>query len=254
MKTKKYIVVLSFLPIAVIVFLMLQAVSCRSARLPQQYPTDTLITNMGGNGYPIELIFKRGSAHNHPLMAVWTTDTNNTYIETLFIAESIGKGYFDHADNSSGKWLPGEARRPAALPVWSFNRNIKENDGLLIPTKDSPMPDAITGATPQNNFVLKTKTSSKDFVVFYLYFEINQSWDWNEYWANNQFPGDAAYQSSCQPALVYRTRIAINGKKNMQTLELIGRSEYNGSNGKVYNDLETITTAKNIAESIVVNF
>jgi hypothetical protein len=239
--------------ILVMTISVIYATGCRSVRMAEQYPTDTIYSNTSATGYPIELIFKRGSAHNHPLMAVWITDTTNKYIETLFIAESIGKGYFSYGDKSTGKWLPGEIRRPAALPVWSYSRNIKDVDGLLIPSKNNPMPDAVTGATPPNNFVLKTKTTSRDYSVFDLYFEINQTWDWNEYWTNNKYPDDAQYKTSCQPALVYKAR--IDTRKNfVETLDLIGRSSYNGSDGKTYTDLETITTAKHIAESISIKF
>jgi hypothetical protein len=185
-------------------------------------------------------------------MAVWITDTNNQYIETLFIAESIGKGVFNYGDKSTGKWLPGAIRRPAALPVWSHSRNIIEKDSLYIPTENTPMPDAITSATPSSNFVLLTKTSSKEYKIFNIYFEINQTWDWNSYWTNNKFPDDDEYKTSCQPALVYMTRLNTAQKNHYKTLELVGHSHYNGSDGIIYPDLSTITTAKNITKNVKV--
>jgi len=254
MKNTKSVYIVSFISFALIAILALYSTSCKTTYIAKQFPTDTLYTNSEASGFPLELIFQRGSAHNYPLMAVWISDTNNRYIETLYIAQSIGRGYFEHADKSTGKWLPGEIRRPAALPVWSYSRNVKEADGLFIPTKNTPVPDGITGATPQNNFVLITKTSSKNINVIDLYFEINQTWDWNEYWTNTKYPSDVEYKTSCQPALVYRTRINVGTSPKTQILELIGRSEHNGSSGKIYTDLETITSAKNIAESIVVKY
>ena len=37
--------------------------------------------------------------------------------------------------------------------------------------------------------------------------EINQNWDWNEYWTNDKYPDDENYKMSCQPALVYEAVI-----------------------------------------------
>ena len=81
--------------------------------------------------------------------------------------------------------------------------------------------------------------------------EINQPWDWNEYWTNDKFPNDDEYKTSCQPSLIYKTNL----KKDIPEfaeLQLIGHGHYNGSDGKVYETLETITTAKEITNSIRV--
>ncbi len=226
--------------------------SCRSTRIPPEYYTDTLYTNTGGNGDLLEIDFRRGTKHNHPLMAIWIEDTTGHYIQTLFVAQSIAKGVFGHGDKSTGKWLPGPIRRPAALPVWAHSRGVRENDGLYMPTQETAIPDAYTGATPPAHFVLFTRTDSPLPEEFYVYFEINQSWDWNNHWTNNKYPDDEDYKTSCQPALVYRTRMNCSHNQELFTLELIGHSHYSGDNGEIYSDLNTITTAKNIAESIYV--
>ncbi len=232
---------------------IIQPWSCRTQRLPGDYPTDTIITNKNGQGWNLSIEFMRGEKHNHPLMAIWITDTTNNYIETLYLAESIAKGVYSHGDKSTGKWMPGPIRRPATLPVWAHSRNFKESDGLYIPTKNTPIPDAISGATPQNNFILQTKTSSTEPGVFRVYFEINQTWDWNEYWTNNKFPDDKEYKTSCQPALVYMATIDTQRNEGPVNLILIGHSHYNGSDGTINPDLSTITTAKQITSSIKVN-
>ncbi len=228
-----------------------QTYNCSSSKIPENMH-DSIYTNKNANGWSLELTFLKGEEHNHPLMAIWTEDTAGNYLETLYVAESIGKGVFQYGDKTTGKWLPGKIRRPAALPVWSHERNIQENDGLYVPTPETPTPDAITGATPTGSFTLFTSTSLKDYTAFYLYFEINQTWDWNEYWTNNKFPEDDEYSTSCQPALVYRALIHTGATNAPFALELIGHSHYNGSDGKIYTDLSTITTAKKIAKSITV--
>jgi hypothetical protein len=251
MKTSLKIVIPSLFIVVVIISSLIPW-SCRTQKLPSDYPTDTIRTNLEGKGWELEIIFTRGTQHNHPLMAIWVADTTGKYLETLYIAESIGKGVFSYGDKSSGKWLPGPIRRPAALPVWAFSRNVREEDGLYLPTEKTPIPDAITGATPKNNFVLVTHTSSFFPEVFRVYFEINQPWDWNKYWTNGKYPGDKEYESSCQPAIVYMATIDTRSGSGPVTMNLIGHSHYDGANGEIDPDLSTITTAKEIASSIKV--
>ena len=212
--------------------------------------SDTLYTVTDGEGYDIEFHFEKGAEHNYPLMALWTEDTNGNYLQTLYVAESIAKGVFDHGQTSQGKWLPGAIRRPAALPVWSHQRGVKEEDGLFVPTQKTAVPDAYTGATPMGDFILSTRTESKEPRIFNLYFEINQSWDWNEYWTNNKFPGNEDYKSSCQPSLVYMIRIDAPDKEKKYDLKLIGHGHYAGSDGKIYKDLSTFTTALEITGKV----
>jgi hypothetical protein len=249
MKTRsKYI--LSFVVIIQIILISTYQWSCRSSRINPENITDTITTNMRNQGWDIELHFHRGQNHNHPLMAIWITDTSNRYLESLYPAESIAKGVFDHGDKTTDKWLPGPLRRPAALPVWSHSRNIREDDGLFVPGKETPMPDAVTGATPQNSFILKTRTNSKKPAVFIVWFEINQAWDWNEHWTNNKYPDDEEYKTSCQPALVYQVVVNTTDLQSHYDLKLIGHGHYSGKDGNIYKNLSTITTAKDITKSI----
>ncbi|QQS49875.1 MAG: hypothetical protein IPM71_09630 [Bacteroidota bacterium] len=235
---------------ASMLLLLTNQYSCSTSKIPTVYPVDTLSTNVNNQGAALSIYFERGITHNHPLMAIWITDTNNRYIETLYVAKSIAKGVFEHGDKSTGKWLAGALRRPAALPVWAHNRGVRETDGLYIPTQETPMPDAVTGATPANNFVLNTRLTKESPQVIDVYFEINQPWDWNEYWTTTLHPEDAEYKTSCQPALVYKTRIELNNPQQQYVFELIGHSKFNGSSGDIFPDLSTITTAKDIAAKI----
>ncbi len=248
MKTK----IIPILLVCLLVSILFIYQSCRTARIATEYRTDTLFTNMKGEGDLLEIIFHRGTEHNHPLMAVWIEDTADRYIQTLYVAQSIAEGVFGHGDESTGKWLPGPIRRPAALPVWAHSRGVRENDGLYMPTQETAIPDAYTGATPLAHFVLFSRTDNPLPEEFYVYFEINQTWDWNNHWTNNKYPDDEDYKTSCQPALVYRTSMNCGDNQKSYKLELIGHSHYSGDNGEIYIDLNTITTAKDIAESIYV--
>jgi hypothetical protein len=226
--------------------------ACKSSKVPEAEIPEKIVSNINGSGAELQIEFIRGEAHNHPLMAIWIEDENGEYVQTLFVAESIGKGIFQHGDATSGKWLPAEIRRPAALPVWSHSRGIEEPDGLFVPTPEHAIPDAYTGATPQISFELDTKLDKPGLDKFYVYFEVNQTWDWNEYWTNNKYPDDEVYKSSCQPSLIYRALVNLNDDMSTNSMELIGRGHHSGKDGEVYSDIETMTTALNITRSLKV--
>ncbi|MBS4014519.1 MAG: hypothetical protein KGZ97_12330 [Bacteroidetes bacterium] len=210
---------------------------------------ETLSDNIG---HKIIIEFKRGKTMNYPLMAFWIEDLEGNYIQTLYVAQSIAQGYFRHGDTSTGRWQPGPLRRPAALPYWSHKRGIKAADGLYIPTIDNPMPDAVTGATPTSNFILSTKTETKEIKTFNIMMEINQSWDWNNYWHNNKYPDDVNYKTSSQPALVYRATVDISNLQSEYKMEVIGHSHWSGANGNLYEDLSTITSALKIVGEVII--
>ncbi|MGC9344471.1 MAG: hypothetical protein ACP5E3_17330, partial [Bacteroidales bacterium] len=174
------------------------------------------------------------------------------FVQTLYVAESIGKGVFLHGDASTGKWMPGEIRRPAALPVWSHRRGIQAEDGLYLPTPANPVPDAYTGPTPPQSFVIESRLNDEDLRQFLVFFEINQTWDWNEFWTNNKYPDNDEYKTSCQPALVYKAVVNLDDKQEEYRMRLIGHSHYAGEDGKLYEDVSTFTTALDIAEEIKV--
>jgi len=91
-------------------------------------------------------------------MAVWLEDTADHYIQTLYISESIGKGIFHYGQAARGKWMPGEIRRPAAVPCRAHKRNIRTPKRELLPTPEHPVADAYTGPTPPQSFVMQLRT------------------------------------------------------------------------------------------------
>ena len=232
--------------------LTILVLSCSNSRVPVEESPDHISSNPQGLGPAIEIEMTRGEAHNHPLMAIWVESPEGQFIQTLYLAESIGKGVFQHGDASRGFWQAGEIQRPAALPYWAHKRGIKNKEGLYLPTPTSPVPDAYTGPTPGQSFILHTKLDEPGIKKFILLFEINQTWDWNEYWTNNKFPEDEEYKTSCQPALVYSVAIDLENPKEEYVMKIIGRSHHSGANGDLYTDLETLSTALHIAEEILV--
>jgi hypothetical protein len=122
-----------------------------------------------------------------------------------------------------------------------------------MPDEQTAVPDAYSGATPTTDFILTSKSDSKLPDKFRVLLEINQSWDWNDYWTNDKYPGDEYYKYSCQPAVVYEAIIDIRSRGKTIVMHPIGHSHYSGKTGELFGDLTTLTTALHIADSIRVS-
>lgn len=230
--------------------------SCSSkpsaTRLAQRQTVKDVVTNEAGKGEEIEVGFYGGPSLYYPLMAVWLEDENGKYIQTLFVPRAIATGVFRFGSNASGKWVESAKRAPQTLPYWSHKRGVLAPDGLYMPDPSNPVADAYSGATPTTSFVLKTRADNPLPPRFKVMFEVNQNWDWNEYWTNDRYPDDENYKMSCQPALVYEAVIDRGSPATEYTMKPAGHSHYSGKTGELFTDLSTLTTALEIAGSITV--
>jgi hypothetical protein len=247
-KTKLYHILL--LAGLAIVLVWLQ--SCRSQNAEKETP-HIVIVNSDGGGFTIELDFLKGKAHHYPLMAAWIEDAQGNYIQTLFVARSVARGEYEHATAQKGQWTSGPLRRAATLPYWAHKYNTVAQNEDVYPSPKNPVPDAYSGATPTGSFLLKAKTDNKINAPFRVLFEINQFFDFNDFWTNNKFPDDQDYKTSGQPALVYASDLIEPVYSEREyALRLIGHSHYAGSNGTLFTSLNTITTAGAIVQEIKV--
>ena len=214
--------------------------------------TDTIQIDGKGNGIALQIDFVKGQAHNHPTFAIWMEDMNGEYIRTLFVTKSIATGIFGHGPIQKEVWdvKPGVQKRPASLPYWLYKRSDKLNVPLL-PDPEHPVVDGYTGATPQGNFVIKAQGQQDLPRKFRLVLEINQPWDFNEYWTNALYD-DADYRTSCQPSLVYAVSVDLDKPEPEYFLNPIGHGQYAGKDGKLYTDLRTMTTALKIVDHVSV--
>lgn len=220
-----------------------------AVKKPEVITTHTI--GVAKNGTALMLKFEKGKQHNHPLFAVWLADSNGKFLETLYVSESIGKGVFPRVDRKKGAWMAGSIQRPAALPYWAHQRNIPNEFGSYNPTPAHPELDGNTGATPQSSFILNLKSSKVLNGTYTVFVELNQSWDWNEFWYNDRFPGNKEYMTSSQPALVYSVVIDTR-QKQAYSMKPVGHSSYDGADGSLTTDLSTLTTALRIAKSLTV--
>ena len=232
--------------IILISFAVLLVAACRPSSKRTSEP-ETLVTNASAAGLGIELSLTKGKEFNHPLVAIWLETPSGQYIQTLYVSQSIATGFFAHADNTGERWKPGSRRRPAALPYWSHKRNVKEADGLYVPTPATAMPDAYTGPTPLKSFVLKSKSDSMLINEFVVVLEINQCFDFNRTWTTTRFPNDYQYATSGQPSLIYSSG-TINPSKleSEYNLRLIGHGNPSGTDGNLFPDISGFTSALEI--------
>ncbi len=223
--------------------------------------SETIYTRYQNEGKEISIDIKAGEHYSGPgavilgvtttgipQMAVWVEDKKGNYLETLYVTKKA-------SDSSYIQSLFGgeEVRRPEALPHWSYARGIKSDDGLMMPSSANPIADAITGATPISSFELRTNTQADKEVI--VKFEINRSFDFNDVYHRDAFPDDPIYSgtgSSAQPSLIYAATVNLNDEQPYYFMRLIGRGHHSGKNGKVYEDLTGITTAREMVSRIIV--
>lgn len=240
----------------IIIFTTLVLTSCSAGKNRKQpvppMETENVVTNSEGKGPEIIVDFYRGQSFYYPLMAVWIEDEEGKYVQTLFVARSVATGTFRYGKQVDGKWITATKRAPQTLPYWAHKRGVVASDGLFMPEPKNPVPDAYSGATPTNGFTLISKADGELPGKFKVMLEVNQNWDWNEYWTNDKFPGDEYYKMSCQPAVVYETVIDSKIRERSFKMNPVGHSHYSGKTGELFPDLSTITTALQIADSIVV--
>lgn len=237
---------------AVLISVILISNQAFSQKKKKIVPPDAISTNLEGKGVKLSIELTKGEKHNHPMLAIWIEDENGMYLQTLYVNQSVAKGFFGHAQHSAGQWIPGELQRPASLPVWAHKRNILNEKGNYMPTPQNPVPDAYTGATPPQSFILKTQSDGTLPVKFKVFLEINQAWDWNEYWTNNKYPDDEEYKTSSQPSLIYVVEVDLKKPADQYQLTPIGTGHYSGKDGEIYPQLETLTTALQIVKEITL--
>ena len=214
------------------------------------------LNNTIGN-YSVDIEIKKGKYFGYPLFAVWIEDSTGNYLKTIYVSKSISSSIFRKVKKVGNKWKPDVVRRPEALPYWSHKRNIKALDGLYVPLSSSPDIDAVTGATPTSNFIISSNIDMNNFNGFRILLEVNQSFDWNNYYSKDKFPTDSIYSGSGnvgQPALVYLVYVSKETlqTKNVFLMELIGHSHHSGASGELFSDLSNITTAKEIIDRAIV--
>jgi len=240
----------------IILLLVISAYGCSAGTVKKSEKAieqkAVLNKNLNASGPEISVEFYKGVSFYYPLMVIWIEDEAGKYIQSLYVPASVATGVFKYGKQEKNKWVAGAKRAPQTLPYWAHKRGVVASDGLFMPEPGNEITDAYSGATPVNSFVLNTRADKALPAVYRLLMEINQNWDWNEYWTNDKYPDDENYKSSCQPAVVYEVVIDRNKQGSVWAMKPIGHSHYSGKTGELFADLSTLTTALTIADSIIV--
>lgn len=85
-------------------------------------------------------------------MALWLEDTQGRYAQTLYVTADVGREGL-----GNGFWrLFGITLReaPESLPVWAHRRGVRYGESYY-PSKEKPLPDAVTGATIKQSIITR---------------------------------------------------------------------------------------------------
>jgi len=205
----------------------------------------------------LELRFAPGSAFVHtkwfgpapvklrPQMAFWIETADGRFGYTIFVT---------HRSAAADWRAAGGARRPEALPLWSHARGIQAVDGFYMPDAAHPLPDAVSGATPEAAFSKSWKLPADLAPGSYrIRAELNTSYDWNESYPDRLPKSNPRWSAANgQPSIVWEASIEIGRQPAQAELAPVGVGSLDGSDGDLRLGLEGITSAREIAASITV--
>lgn len=213
----------------------------------------------------ITVDFLKGKHFWNPQVVIWLEDSAGNYLETLLVTTSTARGLF-YAGRSAENFKESDrpkaeenspTRRVDALPYWSHKRGHQYPDGLYSPPPSDPLPDAITGATPSENFYFQSGSLPlSELKTFRVFVEVNVAFDENEYYSEYDFPDDSLYHSGTgllgQPSIIYSATIHKTDANRYYVLSMIGHGHHSGSTGELFTDMSSLTTAQYVVERIVV--
>jgi len=182
-----------------------------------------------------------------PQMAFWLEDEKGNFAANIYITYK----------SATSKWAGGkDIRRPAALPVWSHAQGIQYKDGLYMPDRDHPLPDAVTGATPKQSFTKEWNIpESLSPGRYVIKAEVNNSFDYNEKYKKDLPENDPDFNAeNGQPSVVYKAEVALGPVAGKISLFPCGHGHPTGKDGKTYADMKGITSALEIVDSIAVEY
>lgn len=232
-------------------------------------------------GLSFELMLRKGPHFLWPQYAFWLETRDGKFIQPLYVTQKLaGNGFANKVtkkdpkkvfkdnpytsgedENSlfSYEWDPAskdDRMRPESLPVFLHAMGIQSSAGEFFPESATPELDAYAGATLTDNFILTSQALSELPREFKLRFEINESFDFNEYYSSDRFPDDPIYSGSgysAQPSVVYEVLIDQNNLQSIYAMHLVGHGHHSGRDGNVYPNLDQLTTAKDIVGKIIVD-
>lgn len=261
-----------------------QTLRAASARAVDEQQVFHLRRNLPdvASGPTFTIQFQKGPFFMWPQYAIWLETMDGQFIQPLYITSKLAsnnfankvtrknpervftenpfttgedeEAIFDFQWDESSK---NERIRPESLPVFLHALGVRSATGMMVPETSTLLLDAYAGATMTDNFLLTTAALDVLPERFRIRFEINQSFDFNEYYSSDRFPDDAIYSGdgfSAQPSIIYEAVIDRNNEQQVYLLKLIGQGHHSGKDGNVNSDTSRLTSAKQILDRVIVEF
>lgn len=224
----------------------------------------TLTTNVGDSGIPIEIELRKGAHYESdpqplflgltytstPQVAFWLEDLEGQYINTIYVTQKISNASFVSTDD-----IFKTVSRPESLPHWAHQRGVSYGGDSFMPSTDNNDLDGMTGATPLGNYDVRSKLKT-ELRQFKVMMEINRSYDFNDFYTKDKYPNDPIYSgsgSSGQPSVIYSTTINLDDNEQTYIMKPVGHGHYSGKDGKLYPNLQGIDTALQLVKRVIVS-
>jgi hypothetical protein len=228
----------------------------------------------------IRVEFKKGGAFMWPQYAIWIESIDGAFVQPVYVTDSIatntfkntvwlkdtskvldynplkteGVKFWDIFSKKTDENASNNRSRKESLPV--FLHKLKSDTSKLINEEEMAILDGFTGATITDNFIISQKLKNNDLSVFNVYLEINQSFDFNQYYSSDRFPDDPVYSGdgfSAQPSVIYRAHVDLDSGSNIYPMILVGHGHHSGGDGLIDTDMSNITTALDLVDRVLVD-
>lgn len=230
-------------------------------------------------GVPLTIDLRKGPYFMWPQYAVWLETLDGQFIQPLYITQKLALNEFSTKVSkrnvgqvfTENPFLSGDADgvftyevdpatshqrlRPESLPVFLHKLATQTPNSLFAPTGIDTTIDAYSGATLTDNFLLASRSYTALPTRFKVRLEINQSFDFNDYYSSNRFSDDPVYSGSgysAQPSLVYEAVVDLASKQTYFPMQIAGRGHHSGANGMLFPDLGNLTTALELIDRVIV--
>lgn len=241
------------------------------------------IKKQGAQGQTITVELKKGPYFMWPQYAFWLETIEGEFVQPLYVTSAIATNNFtnkvaarDPNQVFSSHMFMGEdavgedalvflgeepstkdARmRPESLPVFLHQLGVQADNGFYVPTDSKLAIDGYTGATMKDNFIYSVQLPSQLKGKYRVRFEINHSFDFNEFYSSDRFPKDPVYSGSgfsAQPSVIYQAIVDFDNAEALAQMSVVGRGHHSGQNGELYGDLENLTTALELVDRALVS-
>jgi hypothetical protein len=207
----------------------------------------------------LELRLVPGPAYSHtkwfgpapikllPQTAFWIETADGRFVDSIYVT---------HRSAAADWRFAAGARRPEALPLWSHSRGLRAADGLFMPDAGRPLPDAISGATPEAAFS-KTWAPPAGLAPgsYRIRAELNLAYDWNEAYPDKLPTSDPRWSAANgQPSILWEAELVLGTATTSAELAPVGSGSLDGSDGALRSGLEGMTSARRIAASITATY